>query len=237
MSTTAPDHPVALRAATEPRVRGWWLVVAGLLAAALYVVGTAYWSWRTENQLIDHGTPVTALIVGGSGMRAAGSVHAPEASVGLKYEVNGVDYLNYGYLGGRKDPIVVGTNVDIRVDPADPNVWTARTEPAPLLKQFVAVWTLLPLTLLAFLGGGWAWWRTLSLYRKGRRDIALVVDVRHASLAPASRLVRCTIPDATEAERVVTIYVPRGVRPRPGDELHVVHNDRGRAVAVEWIDR
>jgi hypothetical protein len=236
MTTTSRTTRVHRHAATEPRVRGWWLVVLGLVAAAVYIIGSQYWTWRAENWLIYNGVPITALVESSSGMRAPGSKHDPEASVGLKYEYQGVDYLNYGYLGGREEPIVVKSTVPIRIDPADPNRWTYRTEPAPLLKSFVAIWTLLPLTVLGLAGGLWSWWRMMSLYRSGRRDIAVVVDARHASLAPASRLVRCTIPTATEGERVVTVYVPRGVRPQPGDELPVIHNDKGRAVAVAWME-
>ncbi len=230
-STRSPSWPAAI----EPRVRGWWLVVLALVLAVVYIVGSAWWTWRYENWLMRDGTPVTALIDRGGGIRAAGSRHAPQSQVWLKYKVDGVDYEATGYLGGRTEVIVVKSTVPIRVDPTNPEKWTARTEPAELMKNFVAVWTMVPLIAIALLGGCWAWWRTLSLYRKGTRDTAIVVDARYASLAPASRLVRCTIP-ATGSDRVVTVYVPKRVAAEPGDELPVIHNGAGRAIAVDWME-
>src|SRR5688500_2701886 len=63
------DAPRALTAAarrrawTEPRVRRWWLLAAGVLLLTLYVVLTQIAGWWSERRLLTEGTAVQAVVV------------------------------------------------------------------------------------------------------------------------------------------------------------------------------
>ncbi|HEV7302140.1 MAG TPA: hypothetical protein VGN72_22575 [Tepidisphaeraceae bacterium] len=229
---------VRARATTEPRVRGWWLAIIGIALVAAYFAYGQVNAWRKENQLLTVGVPVDAVVLSSfDNLSVAGTKVPPETTVNLTYEYEGVTHNVIGPLLGRVEPIVIKSTVPLRIDPKNPKLWTGRTQPSSLAAALVAAWTLAPLALLSLAGGLWTRRQLLSLYRDGQPSTASVVEVRHAALAPASQLVRCTLTDGGD-NRVASVYLPSGhPSVSAGDEVPVIHKGPARMVAAGWFHR
>ena len=64
--------------------------------------------------------------------------------------------------------VIIGQPVTIRVDPNDPEYWTARTEPTSLPRELVGGLIPLPLVLILLAVALWQWRRMLAMWRDGR---------------------------------------------------------------------
>lgn len=238
-----PDPPrpatprVRRRAWTEPRVRLWWLAAAAVLAAGVYFLATRYYNWRRDLNVIRNGTEVQAFVYSAEGFPIPGRRRPPTVVVELHYDVGGKTYKVEGYLRGRTESFVIQSYVPIRVDPADPARWTARTEPVPLTMELLSGLMLLPPALLF---GAVAWWRRarlLKLWRDGHAIEAVAMESRQTALAPRSRFVRCAPLDGAD-RRVFGVYVPDGAgRVAEGDSVWLVADPAGtrRAVSLSWL--
>lgn len=218
----------------EPRVRFWWTATIVLLLIALYVIVTQAWVWSREKRLLVSGILVEAHVVEANGQYNIGKKQPPDSRVKLKATVNGRERRYDGFLAGRKQHIVVGEKVPIRVDPENPGVWTARTEPAPLAKQLVGAWVPAPVIVIALLASLLARRGVLSTWQTGPSAAAVVVGTSHSALAPLSRVVRCALSDGSD-KRLFTVFVPNRVaRLQPGDALWLVlaPNRPDRALAA-----
>jgi hypothetical protein len=236
-----PPRPVTPRTRskswTEPRVRAWWLAAAGVLLVSLYFLTSRYLQWRKDMVLIRDGQPVEAYVYSADGYPIPGRRRPPTSPVELHYEVGGKKYQVQGYLTGRKDSFVVHTNVPIRIDPNDPQRFTAREEPTSLRLQLVGGLILLPFAALLAAVAAAQRMRLLALWRTGRALDAIVLDARHTALAPRSWLVRCAPADPDD-KRVLSVYLPeRAQRPARGELLWLVADAGGapRAVASAWL--
>src|SRR5262249_7026590 len=122
----------------------------------------------------------------------------------------------------------------IRVDPADPNRWTARTTPAPLGPELVGCGIVfasgVPLCLIAaFIRS-----RVLRTLRTGNQIETVVLSARHSVAAPRAWQVRCS-PTSEGDNRVFTVYVP----PRAdiaNATLRLLIPAHGRPLAAEWFE-
>jgi hypothetical protein len=238
-----PDPPrpvtaeVRRRAWAEPRVRLWWLVAGAVLAASVYFLGSRYYTWRQDLNVIRRGTEVQAFVYSAEGMPIPGRRRPPSVVVELQYEVGGKKYHVEGYLRGRTESFIIQTYVPIRVDPGDPTKWTARTEPESLWMQLLSGLMLLPPAAAFAAVAGWKRARVTRLWREGRAVDAVVMEARQTALAPRSRFVRCA-PAEGEDRRVFDVYVPdRAGRVAEGDSVWVLADPGGkrRAVALPWL--
>ena len=238
----SPPRPltseVRRRATTEPRVRGWWLAIIGISLVAAYFAYGQVGAWRKENHLLNEGLRIDAIVQSSYDLiKVAGAKVPPETTVNLTYEHDGRTYDVTGPLPGRTEPIVIKSTVPLHIDPRNPKIWTGRSQPSSLAAALVAAWTLAPLALLSLAGGLWSRRQLMKLYREGKRGTAAVVEVRHAALAPAAQLVRCTLADGGD-NRVASVYLPSGHPPvSAGDEIPVIHNGPARIVAAGWFQR
>ena len=241
-----PDAPRPLtprarrRVWAEPHVRFWWALTLVVLGIGVYVGTTQWLVWSREVRLIRSGRVVDAEIMTASGLSSRWQQLPPNVVVTIKYEVDGKVYDQMGYLKGRTEFIQVRSKVPIRIDPADPDQWTARTEPAWLLQELTGAIVVLPVfvalagvTLLQRA-------RVARVWRDGEATRAIVVDSRQTALAPRSRLVRCTPADARD-NRVVQVYVPAGAASglHPAEELWLLFppGGRGNPVAAAWFEQ
>lgn len=230
---------VRRRAWTEPHVRFWLLLTAALFVICASVAFREVSGWRREVWLIRHGRLVEAEVTSAGGLGSRWQRLPPDSVVTIQYDVDGKKYTQGGYLHGRKDYIQVRGMVPIRVDPADPDVWTARTEPTVLAQQLTGAAVVVPvlgvLVVVTLLRRA----KALRTWRDGRPVPALVVESRQTAVAPKSRFVRCTPADRSD-NRIVGVYVPQWAARelRPGDALWLVFppGGRGRPVAASWFD-
>jgi hypothetical protein len=222
---------------TEPRVRSWWLVASAVTLVALYLVGSGYAVWRRDVNLINQGREDSAWIYAADGIPIPGRHRPPTAPVTLRYEVDGKKYEVDGYLRGRTEPFVIQTYVPIRVDPDDPEHWTARSKPDALWPEMLGGLILLPVVPILAAVVFWQRARVLKLWRAGRAVEAVVLESRQTALAPRSRFLRCAPTDPSD-KRVIGVYVPdRAGRLAPGDTLWILTDPAGgsRAAAALWL--
>jgi hypothetical protein len=219
----------------EPRVRAWWIASLAVLVVAVYFISVQFISWKDENRLLEEGVQIDALVEAANGVSSGGHLQKGNAVLNLSYDYDGKHYKADGILPGRTKVIIVKKTVPIRIDPQNPSNWTGRTRPSSLGTALVAVWAIAPLVLISLLGGWIATMRLTRLLRSGSTHRAVVVDARHAALAPRSRQVRCTLADGRDS-RIYTVYAPPTLASlAKGDELTIIHNTSGKAVAVDWF--
>ena len=234
-----PTPRVRRRAWTEPHVRSWWVLTLALLGIGAYICGREWRIWSREVRLIQSGRVVEAEITSAGGLSSRWQQLPPESLVTIRYTVDGKTYDKSGYLKGRKDYIRVRSMVPIRVDPADPGQWTARTEPPALAQQLTGAAVVLAAFVIMAVVSLWRRAAVVGIWRDGQLARAIVVDSRQTALAPRSRLVRCT-PSDTGDNRVVQAYFPAGAAAglQPGDETWLLFppGGRGRPVAAAWFE-
>jgi hypothetical protein len=219
----------------EPRVRVWWIALLAVLGVAIYFISVQVISWKDENRLLREGVQIDALVEAANGVSTKGHLQKGNAVLNLAYDYNGKHFRVEGILPGRTEVIIVKKTVPIRIDPQDPSNWTGRRQPSSLGTALVAVWAIAPLVLISLLGGWIATARLIKLWRRGSTNRAVVVDARHAALAPRSRMIRCMLADGRD-KRIYRVYAPPGMAElRKGDELTIIHNTSGNAVAVDWF--
>lgn len=117
---------------------------------------------------------------------------------------------------------MVGEDLQIRVDPSNPRRWTEQTEPSPWSKELIAPALLIPvavvLTVLTVIRRR----SVLKTWQQAPEAVGVVVETRHAAIAPRSRLVRFTLQDGLD-RRVWSVLWPasRDV-PHPGQSIELI---------------
>ena len=240
-----PDPPrpltphVRRRLWAEPHVRFWWVLTLVVLGIGLYVGGRQWLVWSREVRLIRSGRVVEAEIMTAAGLSSRWQQLPPDSVVTLRYEVDGKVYDKLGFLKGRTEFIRVRSKVPIRVDPADPDLWTARAAPASLVQELTGAIVVLPVFVALAVVSLLQHARLRRVWREGESARAIVVESRQTALAPRSRLVRCTPADSGD-RRVVEVYVPAGAAAalQPGEEMWLLFppGGRGRPVAAAWFE-
>lgn len=236
-----PPRPVTprvrRRAWAEPRVRAFAAAAAAALLVCAYFVASRYLEWRREAWLVSQGLRVNAVVAEAGGITLPNKVVPPATPVTLEYEAAGRKVSVRGTLKGRKEHIMTGGTVPIRVHPDHAETWTSLTEPRPLRMELLGALIVLPFALVL---GGIAWLlhrRVLGLWRDGVATPAVVIDSRHTAIAPRTHLVRCTPADPDD-NRLLEAHLPAHVpRPERGEPLWLVTRPgaSARAVAAQWF--
>ena len=236
-----PPRPVTprvrRRAWAEPRVRALWLaaLAAGLVSA--YFLASRYLEWRREAWLVSRGVRVNAVVIEAGGILIPNKVVPPTTPVTLEYEAGGRKVTVQGTLKGRKEHIMTGGTVPIRVHPDDPETWTALAAPRQLRMDLLGSAIVLPFAgVLGFVA--WALHRrVVRLWRDGESMGAVVIDSAHTAIAPRTHLVRCTPTDPND-RRLLQAYLPGSVpRPQQGQALWLIARayPSTRAVTSQWF--
>jgi hypothetical protein len=237
-----PPRPITPRVRrrgwAEPHVRAVALAAVAATLVSAYFFASRYLEWRREARLVSQGTPVSALVTEAGGITLANKVVPPTTPVTLEYEAGGRKVTVQGTLKGRKEHIVTGHTVPIRVRPDDPETWTSLPEPRPLRMELLGGLIVLP---FAAVFGILAWVlhrRVLKLWRDGSATPAVILDSRHTAIGPRTHLVRCT-PVRGDDRRLLHAYLPATMaRPQQGDELWLITrpSPSNRAVSAAWFE-
>jgi hypothetical protein len=216
---------VLRRSWQERHVRLWWVLAAAVLGVSVYYAVERTYAWYEEARLIKTGTRLDAEVIHWE----KGGAHAPrekvvaaDSPVVIEYEFNGQKYQQFGVLAGRKAQILTGHRYPVLIDPANPDRWTARTEPASLPHELVAVMLLLPLAVVLFALAGVSRRRVLKTYREGGAVLGEVVAVGHTAAAPFQRMVRCAVHAAGGEVRIARVLLPPAKVPPVGSPIWLI---------------
>jgi hypothetical protein len=227
---------VRSRAWREPAVRFWWASALVIAAIVVYLSATQIYTWNLERRLIEEGVPVMATVLVANGVPDRGKSQPPESNVELRYTHDGQEYEVKGTLAGREEWIQIGSDVELRLDPNDPRVWTARLTPTPLVRQLVGAAVTVPVIVILLIAAWLAHRRTLRTYENGQLTPSEVVALRTSPIAPLSRAVVCT-PTDPEDKRLFTIYIPQSlIRLQAGDDVNLLIDAKGRVLATMKYD-
>ena len=234
----APPRPLSARARRrawiEPRIRFWWMLAIALLAIGIYLLIWEYLAWRQDSRLIASGTQVPATVQSVGGITFAGKKYKGEdGPIQLRYEWQGQTYdVTVASIPGMW--VEVGKPIPLRIDPAHPELWTARTAPEPLMHQLIGALVALPIGLLVLAISFALWARAMRTWRDGQAQAALVIAARHTALAPRSWQVQCTLADQSD-KRLLTVFAPPQALPKEGATIWLLALPAGRPVAANWF--
>jgi hypothetical protein len=182
----------------------------------------------------------TAAAIEGDSIRTGpdglGRPKPPGSGLLLEFDWKGQKQSVGGVLEGRTEFIRVGELVPIRVNPDDPNDWTARRVNAPLLPHLAGGLVPIVLALPVFLVSFMKRRGLLRTWRDGSVAEATVVSHSQTAIAPRSRVVRCALQGADR--QIQSVYVPATKLP-PGSEVEsiqvLVPTSGGRTLATAWF--
>jgi len=203
-----PLTPLAQRRAwTEPRVRIWWLLAVVFFVLTLVLLLDRIWVHGDENRLITDGKLVEAKVIESNGITMNTKQMPPESPVTLEFDWNGQTQQVTGTLEDRTEYIVIGKTLPIRVAPDDPQNWTYRSVPSPLLHELIMVFVLLPLSPLFALIAARKHRTYLQTWHHGEAALGVVTERRQSPIAPMSYAIRCNLRDRGD-KRIFTVFVP-----------------------------
>lgn len=223
-----PINPRAARRSWNERPVRVWLIIFLLVAAATgYFLYESLTRVMRERDLIYNGELVAATMtsIESSTLEGRPISRAKGPPVTLSYTLK--DGREVKDLSGRLTPgiegmVVVGSTLDIRVDPTDPRRWTDRTEPRPWSTELTVVFGLVPLLLLLLAAVWLSRMRVLSVWRNGDVLPASVIDTKQSSIAPRSRIIRFVRADDSGDQRVYSTLAPISAALRPGEPITLV---------------
>ena len=235
---TEPPRAVGPRAKRrswgEPAVRLWWLSAVAVALIGAWVAGVNFVETRADQELINEGHKVEALLVEAEGKRHVMIIRPGEEwNVVLTFTLPGETEKREvrGKLTGIEQPVTVTKTMTIFVDRNDPRKWTARQRvdwQRALFVPVIVAGSGVPLMLVALAMRA----SVLRTWKDGRAMRALAVEVKQSAAAPMSRLVRYTLADEKDA-RVYAAAVPVNVGvPEVGGAFWVVKG-QGRALAAK----
>lgn len=196
------------KALGEKHVRGWLLLFVTIAIIMVGMAATDFYRWSHEQKLVRDGIQVMARIENDD--EAIPVVRGHPIRVGSRvamvYEIKGQRYRQKGSLLGYEKDLRFTNEFDtpIRVDPADPTVWTSRLTPVPLWRAMMGAMMLVPIAGVLLAGVWWNRRQVLRTYREGELMAAEVIGIKQAALGPGSKAIRCVIADG----RVLTTMVP-----------------------------
>ena len=184
------------------------------------------------------GTQIEATVLQADESVAKGKTVNGDKPVRLGYEVSGKKYeVSAPYLEGRKSEefLIVGNTIPIRIDPADPNRWTARLAPAPLGLELIGGAITLVTGLFVVLLGYWKRARVLRTWRDAKSVGAIVLEARHTALSPGAWAVRCS-PIEEGDDRVFEVFARPKADVTEGSVIWILLPLRSRPVAASWFE-
>ena len=245
-SLTQTPRPVTPRASrrswNELPVRIWVILAVTVLFITIYFTIDKYLSGRYERWLITQGLPVEAELnrIQGTRDRSQHFKRSDRLQVELNYDAPGRPRQMYvpGWLSQLpaqppQREIRVGDTIPVRIDPANPTVWTDRTQPLPWIAEFTIVVLLLPLLALLLVVMFIRRQQVLNVWRRGEVASAVVVEHKQAATAPFSRVIRFTLADGRDRRVWSALHPARGA-PAAREPIWVIFppGNPGRAVVA-----
>jgi uncharacterized membrane protein YidH (DUF202 family) len=217
----------------EPRARFWWTTCITLCIIALVFAATGLHAWQRETRLVRNGVPVDARVQAVAYISRPGASFDPSNPVRLEFPWHDGVYRTHDQhpIDGYTRFVTVGDTVQIRVDPDNPENWTALAEALPLRDRVMGAMLTLPAVLLTVLAALWRRARILRIWRTGQVTPALVLSSSVSALAPLGRAIRCT-PAEDGDTRVFTVYLGSHTPRQPGDTVDVLARPAPAQLAV-----
>lgn len=230
-STIQPVKRLSTRSWMEMPVRPW-LAVTGLMFLA--ALGIGIYNVRTalqEQKLIRSGIPTVAVVVD-LGRDTRQLPRDEPVRVTLEYTIpdNGKTIRSERMIHRQAGGLIrLRDQIPIRFDPDAPEIWTARTEPPPLLQSMTVPLALIPVILISGLVTLWHRQRVIRVIRQGSIQQASVVSIRQPPLAPMSK----QLGVAMEQDRTVrSLYWPNRLGAVRINDVLDVWTDGKRVFAV-----
>jgi hypothetical protein len=221
------------RAWADPRARFWWICCLVLCLIALAFAATGLHEWQREIKLVRHGVTVDAQIQAVTYVARRGASFDPSNPVRLEFPWrDGIHRTHDEHpLEGYTRFVTVGDTVRIRVDPNDPENWTALAEAMPLRDRVMPATLTFPAVLATLIAAVWQRARILSIWKNGQLTPALVLNSSVSALAPLGRAIRCT-PAVDGDARVFTIHAGGHAHRQPGEAIDVLARRAPAQLAV-----
>ncbi len=208
----------------EINVRPWLAVTLLMLIAAIALGTYGFMQAQQERRLIDSGVQVDARVMS-LGNDTRQMPRDEPVRVTLEYadpasgRVISSERLIHRKPGG---VIKVKEEIEVRIDSADPTVWTARTEALPLLQPLTVPLIMLPIVLLSLIATWWQRSRVMRVLATGTRKSATVASIRQSPLAPMSKQIGLSIEGTDRTVRQA--YWPTRNGPiSKGQMIQVIH--------------
>jgi hypothetical protein len=238
-----PAVPPVPRLLTTPARRRSWnegpvrvLVILTVLTAviAAYLTAVRVRESLRDRRLINEGLSVNATIVSANGSTVAKRWPRNESMpVSLSFTTpDGVEHSLDVRLDAKPDAFArVGDHLLIKVDPADPQLWTEQTQAKPWAIEMVTSAMLIGLTVVLVALTMVRRQQVLRVWRDAPLMRGRVVEVKHTAVAPRSRSVRFSLDEADD-RRIRSLLVPTAkAQIRVGETIWVVC-DPGRSGIV-----
>jgi len=222
----------------EARVRTWAILSLIVLLATIYFAATQITAALRTRNLITNGAKVMATVDSCNGVKDKGRKYNRLDRCGCDLIFVGPDGVKrtvQGELAPQPGTLIIGEQIELRVDRADATRWTDLLTPPPWHTELAAV--IVPVPLLVFAVAMMLWRRAqvLNVWRRGEPVPAVVVDSKKSAIAPRSRIVRFVLPDGND-RRVFQVLYPAALgQLQRGDELVLIAppNKLTRAIVAE----
>lgn len=227
------------RAWKQPVVRFWWLLAVVFALVAAGFAGSALAEWNHERSLITQGLAINATVQQAGEQTIPGRKQPPDTICILAFDWNGQPHVTRPKpLEGRTEFVAPRDTVRIFVNRADPDDWTASSQPGPLGQRLVGAEIAFGVALAAFAVTLFQRSKLLRAWRNGLALEALVVESRPTALAPRTGVLRCT-PAEENDRRLFMVYMPgRAARPGSGERVWLLTRNAksNSAHAAAWFE-
>jgi hypothetical protein len=194
----------------EINVRPWLAIMLLMLLAGIAMGAYGYIQASHERRIIESGTPVTATVANlGQDTRQMPRDEPVRVTLGYTDPVSRRTISSERLIHRKPGAVIkLKDEIPVRIDPADPTFWTARTEPVPILQPLLVPLVILPVVLICGLATFWQRGRVMKVVKAGSIKRATVASVRQSPLAPLSKQIGVTIEGADRTVRQA--YWPSG---------------------------
>jgi hypothetical protein len=227
------------RSWNEKQVRLWLILTALVAGATTYFAIRDISAARYERRLIFHGTKVIATVLSVDEYERPGRGFPLEQPrrVRMQYQTPaGEDVIvQFTTPGRERGRIEVDNEIELRVDPDDPDIVTMQTTPRSWISSLTVVILLAPIALLLAIVTLVIRKGVLNVWTNGEPAIGTVVDTHRSGIAPRSEIVRFTVNDIEDRRVFSTLYPHSHGQLQQGDELALVmpKNAPAKAIAAE----
>ena len=222
----------------------WWKAAICVAIVMSIVTGTQLRNHLRQRYLLENGEPVTVIVKKlnnrGLGTGSYRPLRDEEHYVNLEGPMkDGRTFIYNGMIGTAPGHLELGGEMQLRVDPKDLTRWVEVRPPRSLWEEFMAVFLLMPIIVILLAVAQWQRMGVLRVWKQGKVREAIVVDCKHSSIAPRSRVCRYTLADGEDRRVFTTLFPSRQGVPQPGETLHMIvnHDEPGRALAAELYVR
>jgi hypothetical protein len=217
-------------------VRVWIILTLAVAFVSAYFTITRVQEALTERWLFDHGVDVKAtytLVNYNPGPNTHPRNESLPASI--KFKLNGTEYTREIQLEPKPGAFaVVGKDIDIKVDPNNPDRFAETKELPPWSHELAVIAVLIPILVIVVILVLLKRRGVLRVWRDAPLAEATIVELRHTPVAPLSSVVRFTLADGPD-KRIWTTLMPSSAKPEIGQRIWLIcpAENPGRAIVAK----